>query len=84
MKKRVFGLDLVRTIAIIFVLLVHVLLNTEFVKTPMIGIKSFLFLGIRNLTLTCVPLFIILTGYCKSDKKVEKKHYQSLKKILIH
>ncbi len=83
MRKRIFGLDLVRVVAILFVIIVHVFLHTYFVSVNLTGPKEFILLGIRNLTLTCVPLFILLTGYCKSEKKANKDHYKSLWKILI-
>ena len=83
MKKRVFGLDLVRAVAILFVVIVHVFLHVNFVSVGMSGTKNFFLLWIRNIALSCVPLFIILTGYCKCNKKVNKEHYKSIWKILV-
>lgn len=81
--KRVFGLDLVRAIAIILVIFVHAFSNCYFHTTNIHGIYSFILIFIRNIVTICVPLFILLTGYLKYNKKLNKDHYKSLKKILI-
>lgn len=81
--KRFFGLDLVRTIAIIFVVMVHSFGNTSFNDRSMIGMSMFTCLSIKWLTFTCVALFIILTGYCKCNKKVDDNHYKKIIPILI-
>lgn len=81
--KRFFGLDLVRTIAIIFVVMVHSFGNTSFNDRSMIGMSMFTCLSIKWLTFTCVALFIILTGYCKSNKKVDNNHYKKIVPIVI-
>lgn len=82
-KERSFGLDLVRVIATIFVILVHSFGNTNFNSANMTGISMFLLLMIRCLVFINVLLFIILTGYCKSNKIVSKDHYYTIKKILV-
>lgn len=81
--KRSFGLDLVRTVAIIFVVMVHSFGNTLFNGKPMVGMSMFSCLAIKWLTFTCVALFIILTGYCKGDKKVNNDHYKKIISIII-
>ena len=83
MKKRVYGLDLVRFIAIFFVILVHSFLNDGFNELPLNSIKMFILLFIRCLSHCGVLLFIILTGYLCSNREINKKHYYSIFKILI-
>ncbi len=82
LEKRNLGLDIVRTVAIIFVVLVHSFGNTHFNDSNMVGLSMFFLLIIRHLSFICVPLFIILTGYCKSSKEVNSDHYSKIKKIL--
>lgn len=82
-KERVFGLDLVRVIATIFVIMVHSFGKTGFNNANMNGISMFILLMCRCLVFINVLLFIILTGYCKSNKTVSKNHYSSIKRILI-
>ena len=81
--KRVFGLDLIRSLAVILVVFVHAFANSYFHTYKINGINSYILLCLRNLCLICVPLFILLTGYLKYNKKLNKDHYKSLKKILI-
>jgi len=82
-SKRVFGLDLVRTIAILLVVIVHVFMMNYFQISTIKGTSSFILLFIKNIAMTCVPLFILLTGYLKYNKKLNKDHYKSIIKILI-
>lgn len=82
-KVRNFGLDLIRVFAAIFVIIVHTFANTNFYNTKINGMSSFILLNIRWLTYICVPLFLILTGYLKSEKRVDRNHYKTIKNILI-
>lgn len=81
-NKRIIGLDLVRFIAVFFVVSVHFMLYSHFYEAKMEGIGMFIMTGLRWLFYTCVPLFIILTGYLKSKKKPNKEHYKSIVPIL--
>ena len=81
--KRNFGLDLIRTLATILVLTVHTFAYQKFYTTTMDNFNIYLLTFIRNISFICVPLFMLLTGYCKANKKVDKNHYSSIKKILI-
>lgn len=81
--KRSFGLDLIRALAALFVVIVHSFLYQNFYSSRMDNIMLYLLTFIRNLSFICVPLFLLLTGYLKSNKKIDKKHYLSIKKIII-
>ena len=81
-KNRVIGLDIVRCIAIIFVLSVHFFAYTSFYSTPLVGKKMIILLFFRWLFYCCVPLFLVLTGYLKNKKKLSKKYYSTIKKII--
>lgn len=81
--ERKAGLDIVRTIAIIFVISVHYFANTIFYSLPTMGKTMGILLAFRWLFFTCVPLFLILTGYLNRKKELNKKHYKGLKKVMI-
>lgn len=82
--KRVIGLDIVRVIAILFVISIHFLLNTNFYQMPQKDGYGMIVLSfLRHLFLICVPLFIILTGYLNRNKESNKDYYKGLKKVLI-
>ena len=82
MKNRVFGLDLVRSIAFFLVILVHSFMKSGFNGTTVEGFQMFFLLLIRCIAFTGVLLFMIITGYCMYNKKDSKKRYKSLIKIL--
>lgn len=81
--KRIAGLDIVRAVAILFVISVHFLLNTNFYQMPQKDGYGMIVLSfLRHLLLICVPLFIILTGYLNRNKEPNKEYYKGLKKVL--
>lgn len=81
-KNRILGLDIVRTVAIFFVIGVHFFLNTSFYETPVQGNNMFVQLGLRWTFYMCVPLFLLLTGYLQCKKELNKSYYKSLISIL--
>ncbi len=81
--KRMVGLDIVRAIAVMFVVAVHFLLNTKYYQMPLDGYGMIILTALRHLFLTCVPLFLLLTGYLNTNKELNKKYYKGIKKVLI-
>ena len=79
---RIGGLDLIRALAIIFVLSVHFLMNTAFYITPMSGASMFLQTALRWLFLTCVPLFLLLTGFLQWRKVPERAYFKKITFVL--
>lgn len=77
------GLDIIRIIAMFFVIMLH---STSFFGFKIEGIHSFVtaIAGAgRYLSYSCVPLFLLLTGYLSINKKPELSYYLKLIKILI-
>ncbi len=73
-KKRLIGLDIVRTAAILFVIVLH--------STSLSGVFDgerdvvwHICLYLRQLCLSCVPLFLILSGYLQKNKKPSISYY---------
>lgn len=81
--KRIFGLDLIRCLAVIMVISVHFFLNNGFYETNINNPEMFISIFIRWIVYNGVPLFLLLTGYLKNNDKLEKKYYSKLKTILI-
>lgn len=75
---RAAGLDIVRTIAVLFVISVHFFLNCGYYAFPLIGQKMFLMTFFRWLFMICVPLFMLLTGYLKCKKPLSRSHYMGI------
>ncbi|MBQ7975929.1 MAG: acyltransferase family protein [Clostridia bacterium] len=81
--ERKFGLDIIRAFAICAIMLVHMVsysgaINANF-RTPVWTTWVF----IRFVSAMGVPLFLLLTGYLQSSRKIDKKHYTSIIPILI-
>ncbi|MBR5766343.1 MAG: acyltransferase family protein [Lachnospiraceae bacterium] len=76
-KTRLPGLDIVRSVAALFVVSVHYFFNCGFYGTPMIGKVMFIMTVERWLFLCCVPLYMMLTGFFKCNKEINKAHYKS-------
>ncbi|MEG2679735.1 MAG: acyltransferase [Oscillospiraceae bacterium] len=81
--SRVGGLDFVRCVAVFFVLSVHFFMNGGFYDTPLIGGKLLLATAVRWLFFSCVPLFILLTGFLQNRKKAGKAYYRKILRILF-
>lgn len=82
-KKRESGPDLVRTLACFFVVGAHFYLNMGYYNVPLAGPKMFVETAFRWLFVTAVPLFFMLTGYFKKNKKADKGHYMALIPLVI-
>lgn len=82
-NNRILGIDIVRTVAVLFVFCVHFFLHTGFYQGAMIGKRMFLMTGMRWLFFTCVPLFLVLTGYLNRKKRLDLKNYWRLGDILL-
>ena len=82
MKQRSINCDLLRILALLFVIGVHTLLNTNFYYTITKG-PVMLFLHIcRCLFMSCVPIFIILSGYLMSKKELNKSYLKKIIRII--
>lgn len=82
-NKRSFGLDLVRAAAGVLVLSVHFFLNNGFYQTPAAGGTMLLACVVRMGCMTCVPLFLVLTGYTCVNREWSKGYYFKLLPVLL-
>lgn len=81
-KKRNSGLDIVRSVAVFFVVSVHFFLYNGFYKQPVDTPQMFFAVAFRDLFYTCVPLFMILSGYLLSNKKLEKSYFKGIGRVI--
>lgn len=77
------GPDLIRALACFFVVGAHFYLNMGYYDEPMAGEKMFVMTACRWLFVTAVPLFFMLTGYFKRNKKMNAAHYRALIPLVI-
>ncbi|MEG2164282.1 MAG: acyltransferase family protein [Bacteroidales bacterium] len=85
-RERETGLDLIRVIAILFVIGGHFFwLHTRFLETNFNGFNIFIQGSLMSLFFVSVPLFVLLSGYLNYKKKYIRYNigiYKGLKKII--
>jgi len=77
------GLDLIRALAGFLVLSVHFFLNNGYYAQPLVGKRMLLMTMMRMGFMTCVPLFLLLTGYLCRKKTLTPRYYLGLVRILL-
>lgn len=83
-QNRVIGLDLIRSLAILFVIAGHfIVLNTPFKSTNFGGFSMFVQALFSALFQTGVPLFLLLTGYLNVNKTISKRYYKGCVRVLV-
>lgn len=81
-QKREVGGDVVRTIAILLVPTVHFFGAANYYETEFT--REMIFpTAIRWISICCVPLFMIISGYFKINSKICKKHYFAIIPLLF-
>ena len=83
MKNRNLNLDVIRCVALLFVLCVHFFLHAGFYNYPLTGADMYVGVIMRNIFTSCVPLFIMLTGYLMNKKTLSTGYFWGLKKVII-
>lgn len=77
------GIDIIKSLAILLVICVHFSLNTNYYATPISNINMYIQTIIRYISVICVPLFIISTGFLNYQKSISKSYYLKISRILI-
>lgn len=82
-KKRFSGPDIIRCLCCMFVVFEHFFLNCGYYDEPLVGGVMLTETFFRWFFLICIPMYMMLTGYFKLNKKPEKSHYMSILPIAI-
>lgn len=82
-KQRSFGLDLARAAACLLTLSVHFFLNSGFYEAPVVGKTMLAACAVRMLCMSCVPLFLLITGYSCVNREWSKGYYRKLAPVLL-
>lgn len=83
MKTRESGIDLIRCIGLLFVVGVHSFLKNGFYSVPQTGGLIWAADCFRWLFYGCNGIFMMLTGYLKCNKPLNRDYYRSLLPILV-
>lgn len=81
-RQRNLNADLIRCVAVFSVLSVHFLLNGGFYGVPVSGWQMLAMCMYRSFFMTCVPLFMMLTGFLMWRKKLSRGYYKGLWKTI--
>lgn len=81
-KERIAGIDIIKTIAAVFVVSIHQIGMTHIMAVSLSGVMPFLLVMFRYLVMACVPLFLMATGYLQTNKEPTKKFYLGLLPII--
>ena len=82
-SSRNLNLDIIRSAAIIFVLAVHFYDSSGFPAETMAGAVDFAMLCGWFITHSCVPMFLMLSGWLCRKKELSAKYYLGLIRILL-
>lgn len=81
-ENRSMGLDVVRCVALLCIIGVHVFYHNGFYSRPQKGMEMLAADIVRWFTFVCVPMFIMLTGYLKAQAQLSGKFYRGIVPIL--
>ncbi|MCD7714836.1 MAG: acyltransferase family protein [Lachnospiraceae bacterium] len=82
-KKRLFGMDAVRILALCLLYWLHFFLRNGFYSQPVDSPFMIAAVCGRIIFMSCVPMFLMITGYLKCEKPWSRRYYFSLLPILI-
>lgn len=77
-RERIAGIDIVKTLAAVFVVCIHQIGQTHIMALSLVGAAPFALVMFRYLVMACVPLFLMATGYLQLNKEPTKKFYLGL------
>lgn len=69
------GLDVTRCVAVLFVVAVHFFLYSGFYSWPLTNRNMFILSAMRWIFFSCVPLFLVLSGYLLNRRQANASHY---------
>ncbi len=82
-KERFAGPDIIRCLAISFVLLAHMLSYCAAFNEGLHTAKWVIYVTLHYVGITAVPLFLLLTGYLNSNKKLSKGYFKGIIPVLL-
>ena len=81
--NRIYGMDIVRIIAVLLVLSVHFFLRTNYYNITDYDISMKIQSIIRSFCMICVPLFMTITGFLNKKEEYNKSFFKGLINILV-
>jgi surface polysaccharide O-acyltransferase-like enzyme len=82
-RKREYGLDCVRILAVCLLFWLHFYLRNGFYYEEITDFFGFAAVSFRSVFMCCIPLFLMLTGYLHCGRKWTASGYRSILPILV-
>lgn len=77
------GIDLVKSVAVLFVICIHFSLNTKYYNTPVSNLNMALQTFIRWLFVPSVPMFLLCTGYLNHHKVYDRSYFKKILRVVV-
>lgn len=81
-KERNLNLDLIRCVALLMVPIMHSLDHTGLYDQQLYGAANQSMIAVKTLFTTCIPLYVMLSGFLNSRKSLSARYYLGLIRIL--
>ena len=82
-SNRIYGVDILRIIAVILVLVLHFFTNTYYNSTDLNNLNMKVQTVIKDFAMICVPLFMVISGFLNKKAQYDKSFFKGLFNILI-
>ena len=81
-KERNLNLDLIRCVALLMVPIMHSLDHTGLYDQQLYGTANQFMIAVKTLFTTCIPLYVLLSGFLNNRKSLSARYYLGLIRIL--
>ena len=81
-KERNLNLDLIRCVALLMVPIMHSLDHTGLYDQQLYGAANQFMIAVKALFTTCIPLYVMLSGFLNNKKALSARYYLGLIRIL--
>ena len=81
-KERNLNLDLIRCVALLMVPIMHSLDHTGLYDQQLYGAANQSMIAVKTLFTTCIPLYVMLSGFVNNRKALSARYYLGLIRIL--
>lgn len=81
-KERNLNLDLIRCVALLMVPIMHSLDHTGLYDQQLYGAANQFMIAVKTLFTTCIPLYVLLSGFLNNKKALSARYYLGLIRIL--
>lgn len=82
-ESRNFGVDLAKIVAAIFVPMIHHFRFAGFYEKNIAGVGMFLYTMEFGVLMSCVPIFLVISGMVLRNRKIDKNHYIKLLDFVV-